>query len=71
MAKAVYTTVDGDRLDQICAIHYAGRQKRVVEAVFDANPHLVSLGVYYDAGIEIALPSLDLNNEVLTINPWS
>ncbi len=52
MAKAVYTTVDGDRLDQICAIHYAGRQKRVVEAVFDANPHLVSLGVYYDASCQ-------------------
>lgn len=56
MAEGVfYTTVDGDRLDRICAAHY-GAVTGFVERVLADNPGLAELGAVYVAGVVIFLP---------------
>lgn len=50
-----YVTVDGDRLDWICARHY-GAVTGFVEAVLKANRGLADMGCVYKAGVMIWLP---------------
>lgn len=50
-----YTTIDGDRLDWICARHY-GAVTGFVERVLEVNPGLADLGCVYKAGVVIFLP---------------
>jgi phage tail protein X len=54
----VYTTVQGDTLDQICAAYY-GYTSGTVEAVLKANDGLAGLGAVYVAGVKITLPDVD------------
>ncbi|MEM9734176.1 MAG: tail protein X [Pseudomonadota bacterium] len=54
---AVYTTIEGDVLDQICYRHY-GRHRLTVEAVLDVNRHLAAQPLKLPAGLQITLPDL-------------
>lgn len=55
MSGEYYTTIDGDRLDWICARHY-GAVTGFVEEVLKANAGLADLGCVYDEGVRIFLP---------------
>ena len=57
----IYTTIDGDVIDQICWRHY-GAVAGYVEKVVEANPHLNSQPVILPAGVRISLP-------VVTVEP--
>lgn len=54
---ALYSTVDGDVLDDIC-LKYYGQTSDVVERVLDVNPLLADLGPIYSVGVIIELPDL-------------
>lgn len=54
----IYTTIQGDTLDQICAAYY-GYTSGTVEAVLAANDGLADLGPVYEAGVEITLPDVN------------
>ncbi len=57
MSKTILT-VDGDRLDKICWVHYGSLEGRIVERVLDANPGISSI-VEFVAGTRIFLPDIE------------
>ena len=57
----IYTTRDGDVLDQICQNYY-GSTAKIVEQVLESNPHLSELDAVFEAGVK-NFPAL----EVLTL----
>jgi phage tail protein X len=67
----IYTSNDGDVLDQICQQYY-GATSGIVEQVLEANPHLSELDAIFDAGIKIILPEISqTNKQEKTIKLWS
>ena len=54
---AIYTTRDGDMLDDICYRHY-GQSAGMVEAVLEVNPGLADQGPVFASGITMTLPTL-------------
>jgi len=54
---AMYTTKDGDMLDDICFRHY-GTSISTTEQVLAANPGLGDAGPVFVSGINITLPSI-------------
>ena len=68
MAK-VYTTVEGDVLDQVCYQHY-GQSDTVTEAVLLLNPSLSKYGEVLPAGVEILLPDVAVESVVQTKRLW-
>jgi phage tail protein X len=67
----LYTTRDGDRLDQVCHLHYGrlqglpapqaartARAQGTVESVLAANPGLAGRGPVLPSGVAIVLPDL-------------
>jgi phage tail protein X len=55
---SLYTTVQNDRLDQICKRHYGTERNRITEIVLSANQGLAALGPLYNAGVSIFLPDI-------------
>lgn len=66
----IYTTKDGDILDQICQNYY-GKTSKIVEQVIEANPHIVELEAVFEAGIKITLPDIIQKQESETVKLWS
>ncbi len=57
MSKTILT-VDGDRLDKICWVHYGSLEGRIVERVLEVNPGISSI-VEFSAGRKIFLPDIE------------
>ncbi len=55
--QAAYSTMDGDMVDQVCALYY-GREWGTTEAVLDANPGLAARGPVLTSGVTIVLPDI-------------
>ena len=66
----IYTTKDGDILDQICQNYY-GKTSKIVEQVIETNPHIVELDNTFEAGIKITLPDITQEKESETVKLWS
>lgn len=66
----VYTTKDGDVLDQICQNYY-GKTSKIVEQVIEVNPHIVELEAVFEAGIKITLPDITEEKESETVKLWT
>ena len=66
----IYTTKDGDVLDQICQNYY-DKTSKIVEQVIKANPHIVELEAVFEAGIKIILPDIIQEKESETVKLWS
>ena len=66
----IYTTKDGDVLDQICQNYY-GKTSKIVEQVIEANPHIVELDAIFEVGIKITLPDIIQEKESETVKLWS
>jgi len=66
----IYTTRDGDVLDQICQNYYGGTAK-IVEQVLEANPHLSNLDAIFEAGIKITLPEITIQKESEIVKLWT
>lgn len=64
----IYTTRDGDVLDDICWRYYGNADNLI--AVLNANPGLSELGNYYDAGVEIILPIITPEPVTWTPSLW-
>jgi len=56
-----------DTVSFICFKHYGTTKGRVVEKVFEANPHLFEYGPRLPAGVEIILPDIESIQEVTKI----
>ena len=68
--EIIYTTKDGDRLDELVYKRY-GKERGAVEWLFSNNAHLRDQPVMLPAGIEINMPPLPEKATVVTVNPWS
>lgn len=66
----IYTTKDGDVLDQICQNYY-GSIAKIVEQVLEDNPHLSELEAVFEAGVKITLPEITIQKESETVKLWS
>ena len=66
----IYTTRDGDVLDQICQNYY-GSTVKIVEQVLEANPNLSNLDAVLDAGVKITLPEITIQKESEIVKLWS
>ena len=66
----IYTTKDGDVLDQICQNYY-GKTSKIAEQVIEANPHIVDLEPVFEAGIKITLPDIIQQKESETVKLWT
>lgn len=66
----IYTTKDGDVLDQICWQYY-GKTDDVVEQVMKENPHLAKLDVVFVAGVKIVLGDIIIQKQNEAIKLWS
>ena len=66
----IYTTRDGDVLDQICQNYY-GSTVKIVEQVLEVNPHLSELEAVFDAGVKITLPEIIIQKESEIVKLWS
>jgi phage tail protein X len=66
----IYTTKDGDVLDQICQNYY-GKTSKIVEQVIEVNPHIAKLDATFEAGIKITLPDIIEEKESETVKLWS
>jgi len=66
----IYTTSDGDVLDQICQSYY-GSTIKIVEQVLEANPHLSELDAVFEAGVKITLPEITIQKESEIVKLWS
>ena len=66
----IYTTSDGDVLDQICQNYY-GSTVKIVEQVLEVNPHLSELDAVLDAGVKITLPEIIIQKESEIVKLWS
>ena len=66
----IYTTKDGDILDQICQNYY-GQTSKIVEQVIEANPHIVELEPVFEAGIKITLPDIIQQKESEIVKLWT
>ena len=64
----VYSTKDGDVLDAICRKHYG--TEAVFLQVLNANPGLSELGVKLSAGIQIALPDIEIPKKEPEASLW-
>ena len=53
----IYKTVDGDILDEICYRYYEFTSGSV-EAVLEANPHILYMGSVFSEGVEIVFPDI-------------
>lgn len=51
-------SIEGDTLDRIAWEHY-GERPGALEAVFEANPHAVGLGLVLPVGTAVTLPELE------------
>lgn len=65
----VYTTMEGDVLDQICYGYY-GQSGAVTEAVLALNPGLSEYDEVLPAGIRILLPKVAIETVVQTKRLW-
>lgn len=74
MDQQVYTTKQGEMLDEICFRFY-GRTAGTVEAVLEANPGLSALPPVFEEGTTIVLPDLGLTGDrpttKETVRLWS
>lgn len=52
-----YITIDGDVMDAI-AYDYYGKHEKNTEALLDANPQIIDLGITLPAGVAIRLPAI-------------
>jgi phage tail protein X len=66
----IYTSKDGDVLDQICQQYY-GATSGIVEQVLKANPHLANLEAIFAAGIKITLPDIIIQKELGVVQLWT
>jgi len=66
----IYTTRDGDVLDQICQNYY-GSTAKIVEQVLEANLHLSNLDAVFEAGVKITLPEITIKKESEIVKLWS
>ena len=66
----IYTTRDGDVLDQICQNYY-GSTAKIVEQVLEANLHLSNLDAVFEAGVKITLPEITIQKEYEIVKLWS
>lgn len=67
--KVTYTTLAGDRLDQLCYGHY-GVDRSAVDWTLKNNPHLRKYDLLLPEGLTVVfLPLPAKPNEL--INPWS
>jgi phage tail protein X len=66
----IYTTKDGDVLDQICQNYY-GKTSKIVEQVIEDNPHIVELEPVFEAGVKITLPDIIQEKESETVKLWT
>ena len=66
----IYTTRDGDVLDQICQNYY-GSTAKIVEQVLEANPNLSNLDAVFEAGVKITLPEITIQKESEIVKLWS
>ena len=73
MATFLYTTSDGDVLDDICFRYYGeGYNVSPIPFVLNANPGLADLGDIYPAGVLIMLPDLPATTGITSVNqPWT
>ena len=66
----IYTTKDGDVLDQICQNYY-GKTSKIVEQVIEAYPQTTELEPVFEAGIKITLPDIIEEKESETVKLWT
>ena len=66
----IYTTRDGDVLDQICQNYY-GSTAKIVQQVLEANLHLSNLDAVFEAGVKITLPEITIQKESEIVKLWS
>ena len=57
-------------MDQICQNYY-GSTIKIVEQVFEANPHLSELDAIFEAGVKIILPEITIQKESEIVKLWS
>lgn len=65
----VYTTKDGDVLDDICYRYY-GHTDKTVEKVLDANDFLAFEPPVLKAGLKIVLPEINERKSSETMRLW-
>jgi phage tail protein X len=65
----IYRTTDGDMLDLIAWAAY-GVQAGATEALIEANPHVIDIGLALPSGIEINLPDLDPQPVAQPVRLW-
>lgn len=66
----VYTSKDGDTIDNIAWKQYGTRAGRVMERLLDANPGIADYGPVLPAGVTIVIPDLPIPAEKKTIKLW-
>jgi len=67
----IYTTSDGDMIDEICWRHYPKQsQSQAVALVYESNNRLADLGAILPAGLTLVLPDLPQPRFIPTINLW-
>lgn len=66
----IYTSKDGDVLDQICQQYY-GATSGIVEQVLEANRHLELEPDTLNAGAKITLPEVNQNEKQETVKLWT
>ena len=70
MSSIIYTTKDGDVLDQICQEYY-GSTSGIVEQVLEVNRHLELEPDVFNAGTKITLPEITANQETEIVKLWT
>ena len=56
-SSTLYTTRQGDIVDQICQAHYS-QTEGVTEQVLEANPGLAARGPFLPAGLIVSWPEI-------------
>lgn len=67
----IYTTREGDVLDDVVARYYGDTDNRIVETVLEANRGLADYGPVIPAGVDIELPERPANAKAALTRLWS
>ncbi|CAD6040126.1 tail protein X [Escherichia coli] len=67
----IYTTRDGDVLDEICARHYGVAQAvAALPVVLETNRGLADVGTIFPAGVKFTLPDMEITTNEGDFQLW-
>lgn len=69
--SAIYTTSDGDTVDEIAFKYYGTLDGRTAEKVLEANRGLSDYGPLLPAGVEITLPDIAPSATSKSVRLWT